>query len=75
MIGRISGSSDVAALSKRLDVMIYLLLESGSEPAKTVTEKIERLIAMDLSDSEIGGIVGKKANYVGATRSRLKKKK
>lgn len=72
---RSTALSDVTVLSKRLDIMICLLLESGPEPAKTVTEKIERLIAMSLTDSEIAGIVGKKANYVGATRSRLRKKK
>ena len=62
-------------MSRRLDIMIYLLLVTGPEPSKTVTEKIERLAGLGLSDVEVGGIVGKKPNYVGATRSRLKKQR
>lgn len=75
MATRHTGPDSMEQLCRRLDIMIFLLLESGPEPSTTVTEKIERLASLGLSDVVVGGIVGKKPNYVGATRSRLKKQK
>lgn len=72
MAARSTTSDDFAALQRRMDVIIYLLLHRG-DPAQTVTEKIAVLGDTALSDAEVGAIVGRKANYVAATRSRLRK--
>jgi hypothetical protein len=58
-------------LSRRLDVLIFLQLD---ERCPSVAEKIMKLAESGLNSSEIGGIVGRKANYVTATLSQQKKR-
>ena len=75
MAKRATSPDDLTELRRRLDIMICLLLETGPEPSNSVAKKIRRLIGFGLTDSEVGAIVGKKANHVGSVRSRLKSKK
>lgn len=59
-------------IRRRLDVMIYLLLEGGASPSKTTAAKIFRLLELGLSDSETAAIVGKQPKYVTAVKSQAK---
>ena len=61
------------AIVRRLDLVISLLLEQGSSPSKTVTDKIVRLIEFGLSDAETAAVIGKKPSYVTAVKARIKK--
>jgi hypothetical protein len=65
------GSSRVLDLGRRLDVLIFLQLD---EKYPSVAEKIMKLADGGLNSSEIGSIVGRKANYVTATLSKRKKR-
>ena len=58
----------------RLDVIARLLLSSFSpnEKRMSVTNQIFLLKDMGLSNSQMATLVGKGANYVGATLSRRK---
>ena len=53
-------------LRKRLDMVIQLLLEMSPDGAASTTRKIERLLALGFSQSEVAQVVGKKLNYVTA---------
>ena len=73
---RMANSSDATGeIRRRLDLLIFLQLD---DKYPSPTDKIAKLDEAGLNSSEIGGIVGKKANYVTATLSqrnkRLKKK-
>jgi hypothetical protein len=66
---------DLKAVVLRLNVIIALQLEALSQSSKNpIATRIRKLAELGLSPSEIGTIVGKKANYVsavvGAKRSR-----
>ena len=61
-------------LRKRLDVVILLLLEAAPGGADSSTSrKIERLLGMGLSQSEVAQLLGKKPNYVTAVIATKKK--
>ncbi len=69
-----ANDTDTDWLRKRLDAILLLLIESSAGGADTTTQKIERLNAFGFSNSEIGQMLGKKPNYVGAVLSAKKKK-
>ena len=55
------------AILQRLNVLVALQLDSAPEAATgSITKRIHRLTELGLSPSEIGSILGKKANYVSA---------
>src|SRR5687768_16113924 len=60
-------------LRKRLDAIIQLLMERGDGAAKSVTDKIGRLLDMGFTQAETAQMVGKPANYVAAIAGRRKK--
>jgi hypothetical protein len=61
-------------LLRRLDILIMLQTEIAGEPAATrPASKIQRLLGLGLSASEIASILGKPINYVTATAYRHKK--
>jgi hypothetical protein len=58
---------DLKAVVLRLNVIIALQLEALSQSSKnSMATRIRKLAEFGLSPSEIGTIVGKKANYVSA---------
>lgn len=63
-------------VTKRLDIIINLLL-INSENRMLPSEKIKYLdsVGIGLTQAEIGRIVGKPTNHVGAVLSRTKKEK
>jgi hypothetical protein len=60
---------DRDGITRRLDIMIMLLLESGPEGVPSTTGKIEKLLSFGLTASEVARIIGKKPNYVTAVIS------
>jgi|SRR5882672_3887735 len=60
-------------LRKRLDMIIQLLVEMAPGGAASTTRKIERLLALGFSQSEVAQVVGKKVNYVSAVVAGMKK--
>jgi hypothetical protein len=66
---------DAARIIRRLDVIIYLLLEGGTSPSKTTAGKIARLLGLGLSDAETAAIVGRQPKYVTAVKSQAKARK
>lgn len=64
---------DSDALRKRLDAIILLLLESSAGGADSTSAKIDRLLDMGLSSSDVAQIVGKTRNYVTTVAARKAK--
>lgn len=62
-------------LLKRLDIIILLLLESSGEHTETTSGKIEKLLSLGLSNSEVAAIIGKPVKYVTAVTSKKRKAK
>jgi len=62
-------SDDNEWLRKRLDTIIQLLIENGPGGASTTTSKIEKLLTMGFTQSEVAQVLGKKLNYVTAVVS------
>ena len=58
---------------KRLDIIIQLMLENGSNASDSTTSKIQRLLGFGLSKTEVAAIIGKKVNYVTAVTSSKKR--
>jgi hypothetical protein len=59
---------------RRLDVLIGLLIESRVDgPKSSTASKIYRLTDLGLSPAEVGSIIGKGSNYVGAVLGSRKK--
>ena len=65
------GSAQSFDLGRRLNVLIFLQLD---ERYPSVAEKIMKLAEYGLNSSEIGSVVGRKANYVTAALSKQKKR-
>jgi hypothetical protein len=62
-----SDDKSLAAVIQRLNVIIALQLESLSQSKeRSIATRIRKLADLGLSPSEIGSILGKKANYVSA---------
>lgn len=62
-------------LRKRLDTIILLLLEGSASGEQTMSRKIERLLKLGLSQSDVAQIIGKKLNYVTAIVAKKQKQK
>ncbi len=60
---------DGIALQRRLDAIVVLLMETGTAPSRTATQKVRRLLDLGFSVSEIAAMLGKKSNYVAAIRA------
>jgi hypothetical protein len=61
-------------LRKRLDAIVLLLLEAAPGGAdSSTTRKIERLLSLGFSQSEVAQVLGKKPNYVTAVIATKKK--
>lgn len=60
---------------KRLNIIINLLLNQVEHPESQISmvERIRYLSSTGLPPAEIGRVVGKPTNYVGAVLSRAKK--
>ena len=61
-------------LRKRLNVIIQLLLEMTPNGAESTTRKVERLLDLGLSKSDVADVIGKKVNYVTAITSAKKRR-
>jgi len=61
---------DSAALRKRLDTIILLLLENSPRGVESTVSKIERLMELGFTQPEVALMIGKKLNYVTAVISR-----
>jgi hypothetical protein len=57
---------------RRLDAIIALLIKATSQPS--ITEQIRILDGLGLEAGEIGKILGKPGNYVGAVLGRKPKR-
>lgn len=68
-------TDDTAWLRKRLDAVILLLLEASPTGAATTTRKIERLMELGFTQSEVAQVLQKKVNYVSAVVGSKKPKK
>jgi hypothetical protein len=64
----------VHVLQKRLDVMIQLMLEMTTDPARTSAAKMSRLLALGCSQSETAHILGKEPKDVTSYVSKLKRR-
>ncbi len=64
---------DSEALRKRLDAIILLLMEISAGGAESTTRKIERLLKLGLSSTEVAQVIGKELNYVTAVVSGKKR--
>lgn len=64
---------DSASIRRRLDCMILLLLEIAPRKAESTVSKIDYLLELGFSQSEVAQIIGKKINYVTATIAKRKK--
>lgn len=68
-----SNEFDNEALRKRLDTIILLLMEISAGGTESTTRKIERLLDLGLSSTEVAQVIGKKLNYVTAVVSGKKR--
>ena len=66
---------EAEGLRKRLDTIILLLLEGSADGEQTMARKVERLLDLGLSQSDVAQIIGKKLNYVTAIVARKQKGK
>jgi len=68
-------TSDVADLTKRLDLIANLLtmLVAQSDNPPPITKRIMLLHEAGMGPADIGRIVGKSTGYVGAVTSQKKK--
>lgn len=61
---------------KRLNILISLILEQpNAESVTSMTKKINRLVALGVSPSDVAKILNKQLNYVTAVLSQRKPKK
>lgn len=65
---------DLSEVTRRLDIIINLLLDIKAEDTSKRT-KIQELAGMGLSPAEIGDIVGWSASSVSSELSKIKKAK
>ena len=64
---------DWDGITRRLDIMIMLLMENGADGATSTTHKINKLLDLGLSQPEVARVIGKKLNYVTAVISGKKR--
>ena len=67
---------NIEEITKRLDVIIYLLIKQTKEKDETTKkEMIAELFEWGLKDFEIASILGKTRSYVSSEITKLKKGK
>jgi hypothetical protein len=69
-----SNEDEFVWLRRRLDAIIQLLLENGDGAAKSVTDKIGRLLDMGFTPAETAKVVGKPTKYVWTIAGRRQTK-
>lgn len=62
-----------AALLRRFDDLIALVMKQTFSEEITMTDKVLKLSGLGLSNSEVAGLVGKSSKYVAAILSEAKK--
>lgn len=67
--------TNMEEVTKRLDVIIYLLLEQKRQGGTSRRDIIEQLTDLGLKDSEIARILGKTRSYVSSEVTLIKKTK
>ena len=68
-------SLNTEEITKRLDVIIYLLLKQIQEKGATIRQIIKELINIGLKDYEIAKILGRSRSYIASEVTLLKKSK
>lgn len=66
---------NIEEITKRLDVIIYLLLKQNQEKGATTRQIIKELNDIGLKDYEIAKIFGKSRSYIASEVTLLKKSK
>ncbi len=61
-----------AEILKRLDILIALNLDRGTENGLLMADKILKLRDLGVSTADISSILGKPSNYITATLSKRK---
>ena len=61
-------------LRKRLDIIILLLLESVEGREQSFPQKVERLLELGLSQSDVAQVTNKKLNHITTIVARMKKR-
>jgi hypothetical protein len=62
-------------LIKKFNILISLILDLSEDKELSITEKVKKLSDYGLKPSEIGEILGKKANYISAVMNSFRKSK
>jgi len=66
---------DTSEITKRLDIVIYLLLKQNKEKDSTTRQTINELSNLGLKYGEIAKILGRSGSYVASELTLLKKLK
>jgi len=66
-------SFDTKEITRRLDVIIYLLLKQTQQEGTTAKQLIKELADMGLKDFEIARIFGKSRSYISSALTKIKK--
>lgn len=68
-------SIETDEITKRLNVIIYLLLKQSQEKGETKRQMIKELKDIGLKDKEIAEIFGRSQSYISSELTKLKKSK
>jgi len=68
-----SNNSTLEEIKKRMDLIIYLLLDIKKQEGKKAKEIIKELSEWGLKDYEIANILGKTRSYIASELSKTKK--
>lgn len=60
-------------LTKKLDVMIYLLLDGRRKDGVSARDMVKELMDLNLKDTEIASILGKSRSYISKEMSQIRK--
>ncbi len=65
---------DDEAIEKRLDALIYVVLNQARLNDLTAEQKIQELKGLGFTDTEVAKIIGKTRGYVSSVTSRARKR-
>ena len=65
---------DDEAIEKRLDALIYVVLNQARLNDLTAEQKIQELKGLRFTDTEVAKIIGKTRGYVSSVTSRARKR-
>ena len=65
----------IESVTKRLDVIIGLLLKQDAERGKSAREQIEQLSLQGMDYKEIARIFGRSPSYIASELTQIKKKR